>query len=308
MHMLSPRGNAKPGVLMVSCSVVGCCRWTVGCLGGGGSVIGLRAGARVFDQSVLRPCRHPNQLLWLGLPARRQLWFDGGFVFVTIPDGNFSGQEQSLFTSNQDGTFSDQLAVPANQAAGTYATGVSCFTNSDPAGWPQVPDYQPFEVTGAQEEPLCGPPGEELPATIVGAGTIFGTRGDDVIVASPGNDFVFGGGGNDFICGEGGNDTLDGGKGNDVVIGDELDSVPFAPSNGANDDTLRGGPGDDTLAGLGGDDTLEGGPGDDQIIGFGGVDTIAGGPGNDSAFGGPLDDRMSGGPDDDTLWGNFGSE
>ncbi|MGH3480270.1 MAG: calcium-binding protein, partial [Nocardioidaceae bacterium] len=76
-------------------------------------------------------------------------------------------------------------------------------------------------AASAQEPPLCGPPGEEVPATIVGAGTIFGTSGDDVIVASAGNDIVFAGGGNDFVCGEGGNDTLDGGNGDDVLIGDE---------------------------------------------------------------------------------------
>ena len=105
-------------------------------------------------------------------------------------------------------------------------------------------------VASAQETPVCGPPGGEVPATIVGAGVINGTSGDDVIVASGGNDIVFAGGGNDFVCGEGGNDRLDGGKGADTLIGDELDSAPFDPSNGANDDTLLGGPGDDTLAGM----------------------------------------------------------
>lgn len=163
-------------------------------------------------------------------------------------------------------------------------------------------------AASAQEVPVCGPPGEEVPATIVGAGTIFGTSGDDVIVASGGNDVVFAGNGNDIVCGEGGNDKLDGGKGSDVLIGDQLDSVPFAPSNGANNDTLLGGPGDDMLAGLGGNDTLEGGPGADQLIGMGGVDTIAGGPGDDTAFGGPLNDVIAGGPDNDTLFGNFGSD
>ena len=49
-------------------------------------------------------------------------------------------------------------------------------------------------TASAQEPPLCGPPGEEVPATIVGAGTIFGTEGDDVIVGSAGNDVVFAGG------------------------------------------------------------------------------------------------------------------
>ena len=74
-------------------------------------------------------------------------------------------------------------------------------------------------TASAQEAPVCGPPGEEVPATIVGAGTIYGTSGDDVIVASGGNDVVFAGDGNDIVCGEGGKDKLDGGKGTDVLIG-----------------------------------------------------------------------------------------
>jgi hypothetical protein len=52
----------------------------------------------------------------------------------------------------------------------------------------------------AQEAPLCGPPGEEVPATIVGAGTIVGTPGDDVIVGSAGVDRIEGLGGDDTIC------------------------------------------------------------------------------------------------------------
>ena len=35
---------------------------------------------------------------------------------------------------------------------------------------------------------MCGPPGAGVPATIVGAGTIVGTQGDDVIVGSSGPD------------------------------------------------------------------------------------------------------------------------
>ena len=110
-------------------------------------------------------------------------------------------------------------------------------------------------VANGQETPLCGPPGEEVPATIVGAGVIFGTSGDDVSWAAPATTWINAGKGNDIVCGEGGNDVIDGGQGSDVLIGDELDSAPFAPSNGANNDTLRGGQGDDTLAGLGGNDT-----------------------------------------------------
>ena len=42
----------------------------------------------------------------------------------------------------------------------------------------------------ADEPPLCGPPGGEQPATIVGSGPISGTAGDDVIVGSPGVDVI----------------------------------------------------------------------------------------------------------------------
>jgi RTX calcium-binding nonapeptide repeat (4 copies) len=127
-------------------------------------------------------------------------------------------------------------------------------------------------TASAQEQPLCGPPGEEVPATIVGAGTINGTPGDDVIVGSADDDIIRGGPGDDIICAEGGNDVVSGGPGTDTLIGDGADLPPFIPSNGTNDDRLSGGPGDDLLAGLGGGDTMEGGPGDDQLIGFGGDD------------------------------------
>src|SRR6476469_11011936 len=90
---------------------------------------------------------------------------------------------------------------------------------------------QLVRVADAQETPVCGPPGAEVPATIVGSGVINGTSGDDVIVASAGNDVVNAGDGNDIVCGEGGNDVLNGGKGNDQLIGDELTSDPSAPSN-----------------------------------------------------------------------------
>lgn len=163
-------------------------------------------------------------------------------------------------------------------------------------------------AVSAQEVPLCGPPGGEVPATIVGSGTIVGTQGDDVIVGSSGADRILGLGGDDIICGEGGNDVAIGGAGDDILIGDGVDLPPFLPSDGTNDDLLIGGPGNDTLAGLGGDDTLIGGDGNDQLIGMGGVDRIRGGPGDDTAFGGPSDDDIAGGPGNDTLWGTFGSD
>jgi hypothetical protein len=160
----------------------------------------------------------------------------------------------------------------------------------------------------AQEPPLCGPPGEEVPATIVGAGVIIGTPGEDAIVGSNGDDRMLALSGDDVVWAEAGNDVVDGGPGDDTVAGDQLDLAPFIPSDGTNDDILRGGEGNDTLAGLGGDDRLEGGSGNDELIGMGGYDDIRGGSGADTALGGPLDDVISGGAGNDTLWGNFGSD
>ena len=87
-------------------------------------------------------------------------------------------------------------------------------------------------TASAQEEPVCGPPGEEVPATIVGSGIIVGTEGDDVIAGSSEDDTILGLGGNDIMCGEIGNDQVQGGPGDDVLVGDGEDLPPFAPSPG----------------------------------------------------------------------------
>ncbi|HSQ38369.1 MAG TPA: hypothetical protein VLS92_10800, partial [Acidimicrobiia bacterium] len=67
----------------------------------------------------------------------------------------------------------------------------------------------------AARAPMC----LGLEATIVGAGVIKGTAGDDVIVGSGGNDTIKGLAGHDRICGGGGNDTIVGGMGRDQVQG-----------------------------------------------------------------------------------------
>ncbi len=96
------------------------------------------------------------------------------------------------------------------------------------------------------------------------AGTfIFGTNGNDVLVATAISKFVSGGRGNDTITGGAGDDNLDGGAGNDTLIGgagnDRL-------SGGEGNDRLDGGAGSDTLAGGGGADVLTGGTGKDTFV------------------------------------------
>jgi Ca2+-binding RTX toxin-like protein len=157
----------------------------------------------------------------------------------------------------------------------------------------------------AAETPTCGIPGVlEGPATIVGAGRIEGTSGDDVIVGSAGPDRINGNGGFDLICSLGGNDRITGGPGPATWV--------FA---GPGDDRVEV-TGDVALL-LGGDgsDRLTGGPGDDLIFGdyssflefdagAVGEDALSGGGGNDLLVGGAAADRLAGGDGDDQLYGD----
>lgn len=65
--------------------------------------------------------------------------------------------------------------------------------------------------------PACA--GIYIDNLITGSGSITGTAGNDLILASPGIDTIDGLGGNDCILGGGSDDTLTGGDGNDVCLG-----------------------------------------------------------------------------------------
>jgi Ca2+-binding RTX toxin-like protein len=107
-------------------------------------------------------------------------------------------------------------------------------------------------------------------ATIVGDGLpVFGTDGDDVIVAGFSNE-VNGGPGNDLICGNNNNNILVGGLGDDIIFGMGGDDQLFG---GNGNDTLYGGPGNDRLLGQKMNDILDGGPGTDRCNGGSGNNT-----------------------------------
>jgi len=98
------------------------------------------------------------------------------------------------------------------------------------------------------------------------AGTfIFGTNGNDVLVATTISKFVSGGRGNDTITGGAGDDNLDGGAGSDSLIGG-AGNDRLSGGEGSEPDTLIGGAGNDTLAGGGGADVLTGGTGKDTFV------------------------------------------
>mgnify|MGYP001159958392 CR=1 FL=1 len=106
----------------------------------------------------------------------------------------------------------------------------------------------------------------------LGAMTIYGNDGDDVIWSNDGNDILYG---------DNGNDILDGGAGDDYIYG------------GLEDDTLFGGAGDDFLNGQSGNDIIHGDAGGDRLFGS---------SGNDNLIGGAGDDLINGGDDFDTAY------
>ena len=148
----------------------------------------------------------------------------------------------------------------------------------------------------------------------LGACTIIGTEGDDVLNGTTGDD---------VICGLGGNDRIDGKRGNDVIYGGLGDDILYGRDG---DDIIYGGQGDDLILGHRGDDVLYGRLGGDRIYGGGGNDIITGGKGSDRLYGeadddtlegnqhadvihgGRGDDIIIGGPGDDTIRGNQGTD
>jgi Ca2+-binding RTX toxin-like protein len=115
-------------------------------------------------------------------------------------------------------------------------------------------------------------------ATIVGAGTIDGTPGDDVIVGSDGDDTIDGMGGNDDICGRDGDDIIVSGLGLDQLgVALRFDGGPghdqLRSSVSAVEAHMFGGDGDDNIA--------------DLAFRFSATIEISGGAGNDTIYSDP---------------------
>lgn len=120
-----------------------------------------------------------------------------------------------------------------------------------------------FDPTGSVPGNRTVTSGEVLTAPSYTAG-IFGTSGNDTLIAGTGGaDTIYGGSttsptgtGNDTIDANGGNDTVFGGDGNDSIFGDTGNDVLNGQAGG---DTLLGGTGADNLDGGSGNDVLNGG-------------------------------------------------
>lgn len=201
--------------------------------------------------------------------------------------------------------------------------GIYMFTGS---GTDVVNSHVPesLYVDGTQTTKLTATAG-------IGAATLRGGDGNDVLNGGLGDDTIQGGKGNDVLNGSIGSDTLDGGEGidtfkadagaDDYTGGPGVDTVDYgvrsAPleitlDNVATDgqagegDNVRsdvenvvGGKGNDTIRGTDAANILRGGPGDDDITGYGGQDQL---------YGDADQDQLYGGNDADTLFGGEGMD
>ena len=156
--------------------------------------------------------------------------------------------------------------------------------------------------------------GLTLYAGVQGSGTLEGTEGGDLLLASGEEADIRGAGGDDRIVGAGGTDRLYGGDGSDYLYGDGDNDVLYG---GMGFDRLYGGLGDDNLYGEGGEDDLDGGDGNDRLeggddgdnlYGRAGDDTIYGDGGRDLLYGGDGNDRIFGGDDIDNIYGGDGND
>jgi Ca2+-binding RTX toxin-like protein len=112
--------------------------------------------------------------------------------------------------------------------------------------------------------------------------TMYGTCGNDKLVAPAKVTLVEGLDGNDVIIGGKNTNLIKGGEGADII---------------------RGGGGNGKLKGEGGADHIYGGNGDDELLGEEGVDVLDGGPGEDVEKGGSGNDTLRGGQGPDFLYG-----
>jgi Ca2+-binding RTX toxin-like protein len=124
-----------------------------------------------------------------------------------------------------------------------------------------------------------------------GPNTIWGRKGNDLLIEIGGADILRGHDGNDEIWDSGaGSGDITGGEGNDGIYADGSNNA--IDGQGGNDDlrggsgrdTINGGSGIDRLQGFGGDDVLRGGDDSDTIIGYEGFDELFGEGGSDSLY------------------------
>ncbi|MCX9079804.1 MAG: PKD domain-containing protein [Candidatus Methanoperedens sp.] len=164
------------------------------------------------------------------------LWWDFG-------DGGTSTELHPAYTFVLPGTYTVTLSVLGMDGLSqTAQVSLTVFDPAPPAP-PSVtlpPECQAIAFVGA---PIVGSPTDH--------DWLYGTDGNDLIIAGSGHNEIYAGGGDDCILAGGGHDIVYGGAGNDVIFGED---------------------GSDDLYGEDGEDVLISGPSSDAFYGGAGFD------------------------------------
>jgi len=187
-------------------------------------------------------------------------------------------------------------------------------------GSPSLPP-PPVDIPPVAPEMIWGTNGNDVIIASDVDENLRGLDGDDVLVASGGSDTLLGGNGDDKLRGGQGADRLDGGQGLDVAdyrtAATAINVDMAAPSSNTGEargdvyisiEGVTGSRHDDDLRGDSAADWLHGWPGDDRLEGRSGNDTLIGGSGNDTLEGGWGDDRLIGANGNDVLEGHEGDD
>lgn len=185
---------------------------------------------------------------------------------------HFDPDEAGTSSSNWALYWLAHHAVDSNNfPGGSVETRVRAHREGDPDDPPNQCPGTPDVPVGDAAAVYCN----GALATIVGTPAnqaIYGTSGDDYIVAPDGHYTIYGEAGNDTLCLTGNSfGTLYGNDGNDVLVGGASSDKLYG---GAGDDQLFGEAGNDYLAGQDGDDALDGGGNSDKCFGGNGADTV----------------------------------
>ena len=230
--------------------------------GDGDDVLGLSAGGENGNDTQY------------GGPGNDTVWTSSGFDYIDAGPGD------DWIRNNVNG---DDIAPGETLDGGA---GYDILYHSSGGQRLVLPGWNGTDHIGIEE--IRGPGSGGIEASSLPAGTpvfydfsgvvmtgidgIYGTQGNDTIIAANGYDGFIGGeagpGGATF-----GNDSLVGGTGNERLSGYE------------GNDSLYGNDGNDNLVGYAGNDLLNGGAGTDTLTSSGGSDTFIGGAGADSIFG-----------------------
>ncbi|MBZ0310103.1 MAG: PKD domain-containing protein, partial [Anaerolineae bacterium] len=161
-------------------------------------------------------------------------------------DGSTSSEANPAYTFNVPGQYTVTLSVMGLDGLSQSAQVVISVFDPAPPPPPTVTipaECQHITFSGA---PIIGSPTDN--------DWLYGTEGNDLIIAGSGHNEIYAGGGDDCIVAGDGHDIVYAGAGNDVLIGD----------NGSDD--LYGEDGDDVLLASTSSDAFYGGNGYDRAL------------------------------------------